>query len=59
MLFQEWLILILKAILSFVVAVGKWYPDVKPERIELNENDLDNKPTKPAFVEAVNCILSR
>ncbi|VDN42702.1 unnamed protein product [Gongylonema pulchrum] len=56
---QEWLILTLRALLSFVTAVGKWYHDVVPEEIEFDENEPDKKPPKPAFVEVLNHILKR
>ncbi|VDK61822.1 unnamed protein product [Onchocerca ochengi] len=56
---QEWLILILKALLSFGMAVGKWFPDIRPQEIEYSEDNPDKKAPKPGFVESVNSILKR
>ncbi|CAG9534735.1 unnamed protein product [Cercopithifilaria johnstoni] len=56
---QEWLILILRALLSFGVAVGKWFPDVRPQEVEYSEDDPDKKVPKPDFVKSVNNVLKR
>uniref|UniRef100_A0A1I7VM53 Non-specific serine/threonine protein kinase n=1 Tax=Loa loa TaxID=7209 RepID=A0A1I7VM53_LOALO len=56
---QEWLILILRAMLSFEVAIGKWFFDVRPQEIEYSGDDPDKKAPKPNFVESVNNVLKR
>ncbi|VDM19229.1 unnamed protein product [Wuchereria bancrofti] len=56
---QEWLILILRAMLSFGIAVGKWFPDVKPEEVDYSEDDPDKKAPKPDFVISINNVLKR
>uniref|UniRef100_A0A0R3RTL8 Non-specific serine/threonine protein kinase n=1 Tax=Elaeophora elaphi TaxID=1147741 RepID=A0A0R3RTL8_9BILA len=56
---QEWLILILRAMLSFGEAIGKWFPDVRPQEVEYSEHDSDKKVPKPDFVESVNNVLKR
>ncbi|KAL3994226.1 hypothetical protein ACH3XW_20870 [Acanthocheilonema viteae] len=56
---QEWLILILRAMLSFGVAIGKWFPDVRPQEVEYSEDDPDKKVPKPEFVQSVNNVLKR
>uniref|UniRef100_A0A915PV51 Uncharacterized protein n=1 Tax=Setaria digitata TaxID=48799 RepID=A0A915PV51_9BILA len=56
---QEYLILILKAMLSFGMAIGKWFRDVRPQKIEYDDEDLDKKVPKPDFVVSTNSILKR
>ncbi|VDO37072.1 unnamed protein product [Onchocerca flexuosa] len=56
---QEWLILILKALLSFGMAIGKWFPDIRPQEIECSEDNPDKIAPKHCFVESVNSILKR
>uniref|UniRef100_A0A0N5D7C6 Non-specific serine/threonine protein kinase n=1 Tax=Thelazia callipaeda TaxID=103827 RepID=A0A0N5D7C6_THECL len=56
---QKWLILILKALLSFQKAVGIWFSDVKPEEVQFNQDNVDEKAVKPDFVESVNTVSKR
>lgn len=56
---QEWLILILRAFLSFGVAVGKWFFGVKSQKIDYSEDDPHKKTSKPGFVESVINVLKR
>ncbi|KAM3719555.1 TELO2-interacting protein [Dirofilaria immitis] len=56
---KEWLILILRALLSFAMAIGKWFPDVRPQEIEYDEDNSDKKAPKPSFVESINNVLKR
>ncbi|MCP9261567.1 hypothetical protein DINM_004919 [Dirofilaria immitis] len=59
LLLAEWLILILRALLSFAMAIGKWFPDVRPQEIEYDEDNSDKKAPKPSFVESINNVLKR
>lgn len=45
--------------LSFGIAIGKWFPNIRPQEVEYNEDDLDKKVPKPDFVKSVNNILKR
>ncbi|TKR92211.1 hypothetical protein L596_006906 [Steinernema carpocapsae] len=62
---QEWTMLILKALLSFVQVVPKWFPDLKPsdpnnqwsfpepkiDGAELDSDDEDNEDVESAYPE--------
>lgn len=45
--------------LSFGRAIGKWFPDIRPQEVEYSEDDPDKTVPKPDFVKSVNNILMR